>query len=82
MTPNELDFLMDVKRMRFCQTAYFKSKNVIYLQEAKELEEKIDKKLKVLFEELNITGYITLSYDEVMKQQQEQYKHDQLELKL
>lgn len=82
MTPNDIDLLMKVKRMRYCQTAYFKSRNVNYLHEAKKLEEIVDKKLKVLFEELNITGYITLSYDEVMKQQQEQYKHDQLELKL
>ena len=82
MTSKDIDFLMKIKRMRYCQTAYFKSKNSMYLHEAKELERIIDNELKVLFQELNITGYITLSYDEVMKQQKEKNENDQLKLKM
>ena len=82
MTPNDIDFLLKIKRMRYCQSAYFKSKNSMYLSEAKELERVVDNQLKVLFQELNITGDFTLSYDEVMKQQKEKFKQDQLKLEM
>ena len=82
MTPNDIDFLMKIKRMRYYQSAYFKSKNSMYLSEAKELERVVDNQLKVLFQELNITGDFTLSYDEVMKQQKEKFKQDQLKLEM
>lgn len=82
MTPNDIDFLMDVKRMRFCQTAYLKSRNRIYLDEARQLEAKVDNRLKALFQENNISGYITLSYDEVMKKMKEDLKNDQLTINI
>lgn len=82
MKLNELEFLMDVKRMRFCQTAYFKSRNRIYLNEARQLEAKIDKRLKELFQENNITGYIAMSYDEVEKKTKEDLKNNQLTINI
>lgn len=73
---------MNVKRMRFCQTAYFKSRNRIYLNEARQLEAKIDIRLKELFQENNISGYMTLSYDEVMEKTKNDLKNNQLTINI